>query len=92
MLEISCGCLEGVWKLSGVSGACLAGVWRVSGGCLKGVWKVPGGRLNGVCRVSMGYLLIRLDTVPVVALSYLSLTPSSHAQFFPTLLLIECCE
>ena len=35
MLEISCGCLKGVWKLSGgcLAGGCLAGVLRVSGGC-----------------------------------------------------------
>ena len=32
MLEISCGCLEGVWKLSG---GCLAGVLSR---CLKGIY------------------------------------------------------
>ena len=40
-------CLEGVC-------GCLAGVWWLSGGCLKGVWKVPGMCLEGVWRVTMG--------------------------------------
>ena len=39
MLENFCGCLEGVWKLSG---GCLAGVLRVSGECLDSVSEVSG--------------------------------------------------
>ena len=35
MLDISCGCLEGVWKFSG---ECLAGVLRVSQMCLNGAY------------------------------------------------------
>ena len=35
MLETSCGCLEGIWKLSG---RCLEGVSKVSGCCLEGFY------------------------------------------------------
>ena len=45
ILWLSCWCLKGACKLSGV---CLSGVWRVSGGCLEGVWRVSGGCLRSV--------------------------------------------
>ena len=51
MFAISCGCLEGVWKLSG---GCLAGVLKVSGGCLKGVWRVSMECPNGNLVISQG--------------------------------------
>ena len=45
LLDIICGCLEGVWK---VSETCLEGVWKVSRRCLEDVWKVYGRCLEGV--------------------------------------------
>ena len=38
MLKTSCGCLEGVWKLSG---GCLAGGLRVSVCSLEGIYGMP---------------------------------------------------
>ena len=50
---MSCGCLEGVWR---VCEGCLEGVWKVSGRCLMDVLKVFGKCLEDVVRVSGRHL------------------------------------
>ena len=45
-------CVEMYQKVSGRSGECLYGVWKVSGRSQEGVWKVIGTFLSGVLEVS----------------------------------------
>ena len=51
LVRVSAGCLNGVWKVSGicgVSGGFLEAVWRVVEGCLEGVHMVSDWCLLGI--------------------------------------------